>query len=58
MSEKLTKKVVNMFGKPEVCDEEDEKKTADIVLPADENCENLKEIASKIGKVVVCDENA
>ena len=45
MSEKLTKKVVNMFGKPEVCDEEDEKKTADIVLPADENCENLKEIA-------------
>ncbi len=58
MSEKLTKKVVSMFGKPVVCDEEDGKKTADIILPADENCENLKEIASKIGKVVVCDEEA
>ena len=41
-----------------VCDEDDEKELADIILPADENCENIKVVASKAGKVVVCDEEA
>ena len=37
-------------------DEEDEKEDADIVLPGGEGCETTKEIVSKYGVKVVCDE--
>ena len=32
--------------------------TADVVLPAGEQCENMKEVVSKVGVTVVCDEEA
>lgn len=53
------KKVVSKYGISVVCDEkEEEKRNADIVLPASEQCENMKTIASKVGMSVVCDEEA
>lgn len=53
------KEVVSKYGVTMVCDEEDEaKRTADIVMPAGEECENAKKVASKHGVVVVCDEEA
>ncbi len=51
--------VVSKYGVQVVCNEEDEEKeTADLILPAGEGCENVKKVASKIGYQVVCDENA
>lgn len=55
MNEKKQKKKIFMLGKNIVCDD-NEKQNADLILPTGENCENLKEIASKLGKVVVCDD--
>ena len=51
------KKVVSKYGVTVVCDEkEEEKRKADIILPASEQCENMKTVASKVGVTVVCDE--
>ena len=51
------KNVVSKYGITVVCDEkEEEKRNADIVLPASEQCENMKTVASKVGVTVVCDE--
>lgn len=50
------KKVVSKYGVTVVCDEEEEKRNADIILPASEQCENMKTVASKVGVTVVCDE--
>ena len=51
--------VVSKYGVQVVFNEEDEEKeTADLILPAGEGCENVKTVASKIGYQVVCDENA
>ena len=50
------KETLSKYGKTVVCDEEDEKLDADIVLPGGEGCETTKEIVSKYGVKVVCDE--
>ena len=51
------KNVVSKYGITVVCDEkEEEKRNADIVLPASEQCENMKTVALKVGVTVVCDE--
>ena len=50
------KETFSKYGKKVVCDEEDEKEDADIVLPGGEGCETTKEIVSKYGVKVVCDE--
>ena len=50
------KNVVSKYGITVVCDEKEEKRNADIVLPASEQCENMKTVASKVGVTVVCDE--
>lgn len=52
------KKVVSKYGVTVVCDEKEkeEKRNADIILPASEQCENMKTVASKVGVTVVCDE--
>ena len=40
------------------CIKQIEKLNADIVMPASEQCENMKTVASKVGVTVVCDEEA
>ena len=50
------KKVVSKYGVTVVCNEKEEKRNADIVLPASEQCENMKTVASKVGVTIVCDE--
>ena len=54
------KEVASKYGVTVVCNEDDEKEklTADIVMPASEHCENMKTVASKVGVTVVCDEEA
>lgn len=55
---KKMQKVVSKYGVQVVCNEEEEKEEADLVLPASEGCENVKKVASKLGYQVVCDEEA
>ena len=42
------KETLSKYGKTVVCDEEDEKLDADIVLPGGEGCETTKEIAQSL----------
>lgn len=54
---KNVKNIASKYGVTVVCDEkEEEKRNADIILPASKQCENMKTIASKIGVTIVCDE--
>ena len=39
-------------------EKEEERLHADVILPASEQCENIKTVASKVGVTVVCDEEA
>ena len=55
---KKMQKVVSKYGVQVVCNEEEKKEEADLVLPASEGCENVKKVASKLGYQVVCDEEA
>ncbi len=52
------KTVASKYGYTVVCDETDERKNADVVLPAGEGCESAKKVVSKFGYTVVCDEKA
>ena len=50
---------MGLDGYTVVCDEkEQELEDADLVLPASEQCESVKKVASKVGYTVVCDEEA
>lgn len=52
-----TKQVVSKYGVTVVCDEkEEERRNADIVMPASAECDNLKEVADDFGIAVVCDD--
>lgn len=50
------KNIVSKYGVTVVCDEKEEKRNADIILPASEQCENMKTVASKVGVTIVCNE--
>ena len=55
---KAKQEVVEINERLVFLEKEEERLHADVILPASEQCENMKTVASKVGVTVVCDEEA